>query len=173
MLSEGKTSMLHFVYNSRVVCVLVSHSVKEGEFVLQVPFYPPVETIDDYRLNPSRCLKIITDACFEKLPEKFEAEIVDINSWRMEAVVAERYMSKDGDYSRVVLAGDSAHAFPPSGGFGLNAGIGDAFNLAHKISSSLEPQGFPLEAARTYSNERRMIGMLTSDFSLQNYNTSL
>jgi 2-polyprenyl-6-methoxyphenol hydroxylase-like FAD-dependent oxidoreductase len=55
----------------------------------------------------------------------------------MEAVVADSYISKDGDFSRVVLAGDSAHAFPPSGGFGLNTGIGDAFNLAHKISRSL------------------------------------
>ncbi len=36
--------------------------------------------------------------------------------------------------SRVFLAGDSAHAFPPSGGFGMNTGIGDAFNLAHKLS---------------------------------------
>lgn len=49
----------------------------------------------------------------------------------MESVVASSYASFDGDYSRVVIAGDAAHAFPPSGGFGLNTGIGDVFNLAH------------------------------------------
>lgn len=91
----------------------------------------------------------------------------------MEAVVADQYHSEDGDYSRVVLAGDSAHAFPPSGGFGLNTGIGDAFNLAHKISNSLGTGGLPVQQARTYSYERRMIGLLTKDFSLVNYDKSL
>lgn len=33
--------MLHFVYNQRVPCVLVNHSLKDGEFVLQVPNYEP------------------------------------------------------------------------------------------------------------------------------------
>lgn len=33
-----------------------------------------------------------------------------------------------------LLAGDAAHAFPPSGGFGMNTGVGDAFNLAHKLA---------------------------------------
>lgn len=32
------------------------------------------------------------------------------------------------------LAGDAAHAFPPSGGFGLNTGVADAFNLAHMMA---------------------------------------
>ena len=137
MLSEGRASMLHFIYNPNIVCVLVSHDVHEGEFVLQVPYYPPIEQLDDYRLNSSRCQKVIYDACFatDNISKDFQAQIVDVNSWRMEAVVADSYYSKgDKDYSRVVLAGDAAHAFPPSGGFGLNTGIGDAFCLAHKIS---------------------------------------
>ena len=37
--------------------------------------------------------------------------------------------------NNVFLAGDAAHAFPPSGGFGMNAGIGDAVNLSHKLKS--------------------------------------
>lgn len=38
---RGCEAMLHFVYNERVPCVLVSHSLAEGEFVLQVPNYEP------------------------------------------------------------------------------------------------------------------------------------
>lgn len=57
----------------------------------------------------------------------------------MEALVADRYTSnfwKDqSNPERVFLAGDAAHAYPPSGGFGLNTGIGDAFCLAHKFSA--------------------------------------
>jgi 2-polyprenyl-6-methoxyphenol hydroxylase-like FAD-dependent oxidoreductase len=80
----------------------------------------------------------------------------------MEALVASSYQSKGG---RVFLAGDSAHAYPPSGGFGLNTGIGDAFNLAHKISSQSELE--------KYSSERRIVGELTRDFAMVNYQKSL
>lgn len=54
--------MLHFIYNENVVCVLVSHDIKSGEFVLQVPYYPPVEEIADYKENHKRCLRIVMDS---------------------------------------------------------------------------------------------------------------
>lgn len=34
-------AMLHFIYNERVPCVLVNHSLNQGEFVLQIPNYEP------------------------------------------------------------------------------------------------------------------------------------
>lgn len=43
----------------------------------------------------------------------------------MEGVVADTFHDNSND-PRVFLAGDAAHAFPPSGGFGMNAGIVDA-----------------------------------------------
>jgi hypothetical protein len=50
MLEKHKTSgMLYFLYNKDVVAVLVCHDIKQGEFVLQVPFFPPIESIEDYR----------------------------------------------------------------------------------------------------------------------------
>ena len=51
----------------------------------------------------------------------------------MESVVAHSYINKYGD-PYAFLVGDAAHAFPPSGGFGMNTGIGDSYNLAHKIA---------------------------------------
>jgi hypothetical protein len=129
MIEQKSTGMLHFIYNKRIVCVLVSHDIDQGEFVLQVPYFPPIQTLDDYK--HSRCLKLIEGACFPAGTSRCEVNILNVNAWRMESVVASSYASYDGDYSRVVLAGDAAHAFPPSGGFGLNTGIGDVFNLAH------------------------------------------
>jgi 2-polyprenyl-6-methoxyphenol hydroxylase-like FAD-dependent oxidoreductase len=38
--------------------------------------------------------------------------------WRMNAAVAHRL-----SHGRIFFAGDSAHQFPPSGGFGLNTGL--------------------------------------------------
>ena len=62
MLETGKAAMLHFIYNSKVVCVLISHDIEQGEFVLQVPYYPPIETLDDFKNDPARCVKIVIDA---------------------------------------------------------------------------------------------------------------
>lgn len=92
----------------------------------------------------------------------------------MEALVASSYISshfKDSPQNpeRVFLAGDAAHAYPPSGGFGLNTGIGDAFCLAHKIASGpLSPS-----ASLEYDKERRLIGTLTKDFAMINFQKSL
>ena len=53
--------MLHFVYNASTVCVLVSHDRAKAEFVLQVPYFPPVESLErDYAT--SRCTSIVLEA---------------------------------------------------------------------------------------------------------------
>jgi 2-polyprenyl-6-methoxyphenol hydroxylase-like FAD-dependent oxidoreductase len=82
----------------------------------------------------------------------------------MEALVADRYTHNNN----VFLAGDAAHAYPPSGGFGLNTGIGDAFCLAHKLASGLTP-----DTAVSYNKERRLIGALIKDFAMINFQKSL
>lgn len=95
----------------------------------------------------------------------------------MEALVASQFvsgkLSKEGKQlgqfaERVFLAGDAAHAFPPSGGFGLNTGIGDAFCLAHKLGCT---PGEPISktTSEDYNRERHLIGNITKDLSLINY----
>ncbi|KAK1575144.1 hypothetical protein Q3G72_003033 [Acer saccharum] len=51
---------------------------------------------------------------------------VDFLLWVMNAEVAEKYVCCD---SRIILAGDAAHRFPPAGGFGMNTGIQDAHQV--------------------------------------------
>lgn len=36
-------------------------------------------------------------------------------------------------HKNVFLAGDSAHAYPPSGGFGMNSGFQDINDLIHTL----------------------------------------
>src|SRR3954453_12376919 len=58
---------------------------------------------------------------------------VDIAPWQAEANCAERLRA-----GRVFLAGDAAHVVPPNGGFGGNAGVQDAHNLAWKLAAGVK-----------------------------------
>jgi 2-polyprenyl-6-methoxyphenol hydroxylase-like FAD-dependent oxidoreductase len=73
------------------------------------------------------------------------------------------------------LAGDAAHAFPPSGGFGMNTGIGDAFNLAHKLAfvSHNHQATQTAQILSSYNLERRYIGNLTRELAMINYEKSV
>lgn len=55
--------------------------------------------------------------------------IMNVSFWCLSSSLAEQFAK-----GRVILCGDSAHSLPPSGGFGMNMGISDAHNLAHKLN---------------------------------------
>jgi hypothetical protein len=57
----------------------------------------------------------------------------DINFWKMKNVVVDKWY--DG---RIFIIGDAAHQFPPSGGYGLNTGVSDAFFLAWRLKYIIE-----------------------------------
>jgi 2-polyprenyl-6-methoxyphenol hydroxylase-like FAD-dependent oxidoreductase len=88
-------------------------------------------------------------------------EILGIERWTSRRLVADRY--RDGN---VLLAGDAAHIWIPLGGFGMNAGIGDATHLAWLLSAEYRGWAGPglLDA---YEAERRPIGDLVSGAAVQ------
>ena len=49
--------MLCFVYNSSVIAAFVAHDIDEGEWVAQVPFFPPFQSASDY--TPERCRELV------------------------------------------------------------------------------------------------------------------
>ena len=57
---------------------------------------------------------------------------------------------------RVLLAGDSAHLNNPLGGFGMNSGVHDAFNLFEKIEPLLRGKGSEEQLA-LYDRQRRKV----------------
>lgn len=65
---------------------------------------------------------------------------------------------------RVMLAGDAAHAIPPTGGHGMNVGIGDADNLAWKLAAVLA-HATPDSLLDTYEFERRPVARQVIDIS--------
>lgn len=65
---------------------------------------------------------------------------------------------------RIFLAGDAAHAHPPTGGQGLNTSIQDSYNLGWKLAAVLA--GAPDSLLDSYEEERRpiaaeMLGLAT------------
>jgi 2-polyprenyl-6-methoxyphenol hydroxylase-like FAD-dependent oxidoreductase len=81
--------------------------------------------------------------------EPGNVEVLDTREWSGDAVVAETFHS-----GHVLLAGDSAHRMWPSGGHGMNTGLGDVANLGWKVEAVLRGWS-PPALLDTYTAERR------------------
>jgi 2-polyprenyl-6-methoxyphenol hydroxylase-like FAD-dependent oxidoreductase len=80
-------------------------------------------------------------------------EILAYHPWSAgQALVAERYRA-----GRIFIAGDAAHLFTPTGGFGMNTGIDDSANLAWKLAAVQQGWGGP-RLLDSYEAERKPIG---------------
>jgi len=60
----------------------------------------------------------------------------------------------------VFIVGDAAHQFPPSGGYGLNSGISDAFSLfwrlVYLIKSNKYKNEEGSEVKKSFDTERKI-----------------
>src|SRR5499427_5156418 len=79
-------------------------------------------------------------------------ECLYVGKWRQRLMVADRYRA-----GRVFLAGDSAHLVIPTGGLGMNTGVGDAIDLSWKLAAMLQGWGGPA-LLDSYEIERRQVG---------------
>ncbi len=95
--------------------------------------------------------------------EDLPIEVKSIRPWTMTAEVAERFRA-----GRIFLAGDAAHRFPPTGGFGLNTGVQDVHNLAWKLALVLAGRA-PATLLDTYESERRPVAQSNTDWSVRNF----
>ena len=43
-----KDSMLHFIFNDKFICVLITYDIEKGEFVLQIPYFPSIGNKENY-----------------------------------------------------------------------------------------------------------------------------
>ncbi|WP_404477112.1 FAD-dependent monooxygenase [Novosphingobium sp. BL-52-GroH] len=102
----------------------------------------------------------------------FEYEVLQANPWFAHFVVAEKYRDRS-----TLLAGDSAHQFIPTGGYGMNSGIADAAALSWALAANVQGWGgeglldaydaerrptawWHLEASRRHMAVRQQITMI-------------
>jgi 2-polyprenyl-6-methoxyphenol hydroxylase-like FAD-dependent oxidoreductase len=79
-------------------------------------------------------------------------DVLASSVWRPNAMLADSY-GRD----RILLAGDAVHTMIPTGGYGMNTGLGDAVNLGWKLAATIQGWGGPALLA-SYEIERRPIG---------------
>lgn len=169
LLARRIMGMLYFIYGPSEIGILVNHDSKAGEFVLQLPYFPPHQRPEAY--TKSICAQII-----ERLTgTPITTDIRSVRPWRLGAWVTERFHSSSG---RCFIVGDAAHQFLPTSGFGLNCSIADAHNLAWKLALALkqgESSGTPQSEAllMTYTAERRSVAENCLKLSKRNFYKTL
>lgn len=90
--------------------------------------------------------------------EGFDYEVLMEMDWFGRRLVADRFRR-----DRVFLCGDSVHIWVPYAGYGMNAGIADAANLAWLLAEHLEHRA-PYEILEAYERERQPITQQVSYF---------
>lgn len=86
-------------------------------------------------------------------------EVLVANAWTPHLLLAQSYGRR-----RVFLAGDAAHQYIPTGGYGMNTGIGDAVDLGWKLAAVLLGFGGP-QLLDSYESERRPVGFRNREAS--------
>jgi len=117
---------------------LVPVSGQPPYFQLRVPL--PADALPDVR------------QVLDRVPVRVPVRVGDV-AWstvlRSNLRVAERFR-----VGRVFLAGDAAHVHPPTGSYGLNTGVEDAYHLGWRLAAGLSGSPEPLD---DYEPERHMV----------------
>jgi 2-polyprenyl-6-methoxyphenol hydroxylase-like FAD-dependent oxidoreductase len=132
-------------YQSAFATLIAQDDHETWTLQSRFPADQPPDSVDPARLVRAFCG---TDIPFE---------VLVANAWTPHLLVAERYGGP-----RVFLVGDAAHQYIPTGGYGMNTGIGDALDLAWKLAALAQGFGGPGLAA-SYDAERRPVGRRNRD----------
>lgn len=114
---------------------------------------------DPASYTPDRCIDVIRRAIGDAT---VDIKIASILHWKHDQAVTDTWR-----VGRVFFVGDSAHRFPPHGGFGMNSGVQDSVNLVWKLDLAL--RGLAGDALLdTYEIERKPVAEFNGAQSLEN-----
>jgi 2-polyprenyl-6-methoxyphenol hydroxylase-like FAD-dependent oxidoreductase len=94
---------------------------------------------------------------------EFPYELIAISPWVRRKLVTAAYR-----HGRVFLAGDCAHQNTPTGGYGMNTGMGDAVDLGWKLAAAVGGWAGP-KLLDSYDAERRPVALRNVEEATRNF----
>ncbi|MDF2940510.1 MAG: putative 2,4-dichlorophenol 6-monooxygenase [Gammaproteobacteria bacterium] len=152
-----KDGIMYFVMSDKVMGFfgpIDLSSASDGLWLAQIVW-------DKVDVEPDE--QILSEMIDDFIGAKVEKRIEGYHFWDMQVQIADFFSFKN----RVFWLGDSAHAFAPTGGLGLNTGFGDAENLGWKLAQVINGMA-PPELLKTYEQERYSIWKDNLNFAKQN-----
>lgn len=152
---KGRRALLYWIGGSEVRGVFISFDEVGRSWAMLVP----IGDLPEGAFSDAEATHIIRKAIGDA---SADVKLNSIGHWNMSAQVAKHFRK-----GRVLLAGDAAHRFPPTGGLGMNTGIQDAHNLIWKLAAVID--GIADESLLdSYETERRPIAQRNTDQSVSN-----
>lgn len=147
---------LYYLLESSTPGAIGPVNIKQGLWYAQIRDNSQADTIE--ALDVSQLLEDMAGF-------KFQKKIVQAHFWQMHIQLATTFSKQN----HIFLVGDSAHAFVPTGGFGLNTGLGDVVNLGWKLAAVIKQNASP-DLLTTYEQERRPICLHNLNIAQKNAN---
>lgn len=88
-------------------------------------------------------------------------EVLVRSTWTPSVALARSYA---GPKHRIFIAGDACHQTVPTGGYGMNTGISDGYNIGWKLAAVIQGWAGPATLL-SYEQERRPVGELALQWS--------
>lgn len=147
--------LLSWIYQPNFAGVLIAHA--DDHYVLMNTYLHPDQDVASSREDYwGRTLPAV-------LGDSLDFDIVSTGTWTMTSQTAGSFRR-----GRLILAGDAAHRFPHTGGYGLNSGVQDAHNIAWKLDAILGGAATD-RLLDTYEVERRPVIDLFARHSVANH----
>jgi 2,4-dichlorophenol 6-monooxygenase len=147
--------LLTWIYQPDFCGVLIAHA--DDHYVLMTAYLHQGQQI-------ARDSRAYWERLLPRVLQRTEGVAVrSTGTWTMTSQTASTFRR-----GRLLLAGDAAHRFPHTGGFGLNSGVQDAHNLAWKLAAILAGTAHD-SMLDTYEAERRPVVELFAEQSVANH----
>jgi FAD-dependent monooxygenase len=116
--------------------------------------------VDETQIGSEEAVYKLLGGMYEPYEIKID-EILVRSTYRPSLAVAEKYA---GPNYRVLLAGDAAHQNIPTGGYGMNMGLGDAYDIGWKLAAVIKGYG-QKGLLVSYEEERRPVALMNVERS--------
>ena len=150
----GRPVLLYWTIDAEAPVTIIH--MGHNRWSVQTAFSGGHVALDEF--TPERCMEIVRRA----VGTEVDIEVRSVKPWAMTAQTARNWRR-----GPVFLAGDAAHRFPPTGGYGLNTGVQDAHNLAWKLAAVLDGRAGET-LLDSYEAERSPVAVSNTEFSVRN-----